>query len=147
MIQRNWQELIKPQKLNIQPGRRPDREATIIVEPLERGFGITLAECGDRVLDGAAGDDPETPDAGDDLIYRGVAQIRQPRRCGFSLAAQVLRQPLGQNISQHSPDRCLWTSRTFSLDVGRQVLTGGQIDGDRVALAPVGRDLQHRRTG
>ncbi|MCB1969958.1 MAG: DNA-directed RNA polymerase subunit alpha [Geminicoccaceae bacterium] len=50
MLQRNWQELIKPQKLNIQPGRRPDREATIIAEPLERGFGITVGNALRRVL-------------------------------------------------------------------------------------------------
>ena len=50
MIQKNWQELIKPQKLNVQPGRRPDREATIIVEPLERGFGITIGNALRRVL-------------------------------------------------------------------------------------------------
>jgi len=50
VIQRNWQELIKPQKLNVQPGRRPDREATIIVEPLERGFGTTVGNALRRVL-------------------------------------------------------------------------------------------------
>jgi len=50
VLQRNWQELIKPQKLNIQPGRRPDREATIIAEPLERGFGITVGNALRRVL-------------------------------------------------------------------------------------------------
>lgn len=50
MIQKNWQDLIKPQKLDIAPGRRPDREATIVVEPLERGFGITLGNALRRVL-------------------------------------------------------------------------------------------------
>ena len=50
MIQKNWQDLIKPQKLDVQPGRRPDREATIVVEPLERGFGITLGNALRRVL-------------------------------------------------------------------------------------------------
>ena len=50
MIQKNWQDLIKPQRLDVQPGRRPDREATIIVEPLERGFGITLGNALRRVL-------------------------------------------------------------------------------------------------
>jgi DNA-directed RNA polymerase subunit alpha len=50
LIQKNWQELIKPQKLNVQPGRRPDREAAIIVEPLERGFGITIGNALRRVL-------------------------------------------------------------------------------------------------
>ena len=50
MIQKNWEDLIKPQKLDVQPGRRPDREATIVVEPLERGFGITLGNALRRVL-------------------------------------------------------------------------------------------------
>jgi DNA-directed RNA polymerase subunit alpha len=50
LIERNWQELIKPQKLDVQPGRRPDREAVVVVEPLERGFGITLGNALRRVL-------------------------------------------------------------------------------------------------
>jgi DNA-directed RNA polymerase subunit alpha len=50
VIQKNWQDLIKPQRLDVQPGRRPDREAVIVVEPLERGFGITLGNALRRVL-------------------------------------------------------------------------------------------------
>ncbi len=50
MIQKNWQDLIKPQRLDVQPGRRPDRDAMIVVEPLERGFGITLGNALRRVL-------------------------------------------------------------------------------------------------
>ncbi len=50
MIQKNWQELIKPPKLEVLPGLRPDREATIVAEPLERGFGVTLGNALRRVL-------------------------------------------------------------------------------------------------
>ncbi|MEO1091958.1 MAG: DNA-directed RNA polymerase subunit alpha [Pseudomonadota bacterium] len=50
MLQKNWQELIKPQKLDVQPGRRPDREARVVVEPLERGFGVTLGNSLRRIL-------------------------------------------------------------------------------------------------
>ena len=50
MIQRNWQELIKPNKLDTQPGRDPQRLATMIAEPLERGFGLTLGNALRRVL-------------------------------------------------------------------------------------------------
>ena len=50
MLQKNWQDLIKPSKLEIVPGRWPDREASIVVEPLERGFGITLGNALRRVL-------------------------------------------------------------------------------------------------
>ena len=50
MIQRNWQELIKPNKLVIEPGADVSRSATVIAEPLERGFGLTLGNALRRVL-------------------------------------------------------------------------------------------------
>ncbi|MBI1207331.1 MAG: DNA-directed RNA polymerase subunit alpha [Azospirillum sp.] len=50
MIHKNWQELIKPNKLDIQPGDDPDRAATVVAEPLERGFGLTLGNALRRVL-------------------------------------------------------------------------------------------------
>lgn len=50
MIQKNWQELIKPNKLDIVPGTNSDRQATIVAEPLERGFGLTLGNALRRVL-------------------------------------------------------------------------------------------------
>lgn len=50
MIQRNWQELIKPTKLDVAAGADPQREATVIAEPLERGFGLTLGNALRRVL-------------------------------------------------------------------------------------------------
>ncbi|MQX37246.1 DNA-directed RNA polymerase subunit alpha [Roseospira navarrensis] len=50
LIQKNWQELIKPNKLNVQPGADPRRLANVVAEPLERGFGITLGNALRRVL-------------------------------------------------------------------------------------------------
>jgi len=50
VIQNNWQELIKPTKLDIVPGTNPARRATIVAEPLERGFGLTLGNALRRVL-------------------------------------------------------------------------------------------------
>ena len=50
VIQKNWQELIKPNKLDIVPGAEAVRTATIVAEPLERGFGITLGNALRRVL-------------------------------------------------------------------------------------------------
>ncbi len=50
MIQKNWQELIKPIKLDVQPGTDAARTATIVAEPLERGFGLTLGNALRRVL-------------------------------------------------------------------------------------------------
>ena len=49
-MQKNWQELIKPKKLDIHPGDDPDRVATVVAEPLERGFGLTLGNALRRVL-------------------------------------------------------------------------------------------------
>ncbi len=53
MLQKNWQELIKPNKLNIEPGDEPGRVATVVAEPLERGFGLTLGNALRRVLLGS----------------------------------------------------------------------------------------------
>ncbi|MEQ9520695.1 MAG: DNA-directed RNA polymerase subunit alpha, partial [Parvibaculum sp.] len=50
MIQKNWEELIKPTKLEIQVGHDPKRLATVVAEPLERGFGLTLGNALRRVL-------------------------------------------------------------------------------------------------
>ncbi|MEP3277163.1 MAG: DNA-directed RNA polymerase subunit alpha [Stappiaceae bacterium] len=49
-IQKNWQELIKPNKLEIKPGDDPLRVATVVAEPLERGFGLTLGNALRRIL-------------------------------------------------------------------------------------------------
>ena len=50
MIQKNWQELIKPAKLEVVAGDDPTRNATIVAEPLERGFGLTLGNSLRRIL-------------------------------------------------------------------------------------------------
>jgi DNA-directed RNA polymerase subunit alpha len=50
VIQKNWQELIKPKKLEITHGDDPRRMATVIAEPLETGFGQTLGNSLRRVL-------------------------------------------------------------------------------------------------
>ncbi|MDP5345416.1 MAG: DNA-directed RNA polymerase subunit alpha, partial [Paracoccaceae bacterium] len=50
MIHKNWQELIKPAQLDVRPGNDPARQATVVAEPLERGFGLTLGNALRRVL-------------------------------------------------------------------------------------------------
>jgi DNA-directed RNA polymerase subunit alpha len=49
-MNKNWQALIKPNKLQIEPGLDALREATIVAEPLERGFGMTLGNALRRIL-------------------------------------------------------------------------------------------------
>src|SRR3954469_23668787 len=49
-IQKNWQELIRPNKLQVTPGSDAKRDATLIAEPLERGFGVTLGNALRRIL-------------------------------------------------------------------------------------------------
>jgi DNA-directed RNA polymerase subunit alpha len=50
VLQKNWQDLIKPSKLEIVPGRAKNKLATMVAEPLERGFGMTLGNALRRVL-------------------------------------------------------------------------------------------------
>ena len=49
MIQKNWQDLIKPSTLSAQQVV-PGFKATMVIEPLERGFGTTLGNALRRVL-------------------------------------------------------------------------------------------------
>jgi DNA-directed RNA polymerase subunit alpha len=49
-MQKNWESLRKPEKLEVEPGSERSRVATIIAEPLERGFGMTLGNALRRVL-------------------------------------------------------------------------------------------------
>lgn len=50
VIQKNWQDLIKPNKLDVRLGSERRRIATMVAEPLERGFGLTLGNALRRVL-------------------------------------------------------------------------------------------------
>jgi DNA-directed RNA polymerase subunit alpha len=49
-IAKNWQELKKPNKLDVKAGADAKRKATFVAEPLERGFGLTLGNSLRRVL-------------------------------------------------------------------------------------------------
>lgn len=50
MIQKNWQDLIKPNKLEVQASGDGARVATMVAAPLERGFGLTLGNALRRIL-------------------------------------------------------------------------------------------------
>ena len=50
MLQKNWTHLIKPTRLDVSPGADSRRDATIVAEPVERGFGLTLGNAMRRVL-------------------------------------------------------------------------------------------------
>ena len=50
MIERNWLELTRPDKPQIETGKDANTKAKLTVEPLERGFGVTLGNALRRVL-------------------------------------------------------------------------------------------------
>jgi len=50
VLQKNWTDLIKPNKLDIKGGTDPRRAAQVVAEPLERGFGLTLGNALRRIL-------------------------------------------------------------------------------------------------
>ena len=49
-IEKNWLELIRPKKPVVEHGFDAARRATLVAEPLERGFGLTLGNALRRVL-------------------------------------------------------------------------------------------------
>ncbi|MDC0625536.1 DNA-directed RNA polymerase subunit alpha [Alphaproteobacteria bacterium] len=50
MLQKNWMELIKPSKMDVNVQENDGRTGSLIAEPLERGFGLTLGNAIRRVL-------------------------------------------------------------------------------------------------
>ncbi|MEM9169107.1 MAG: DNA-directed RNA polymerase subunit alpha [Pseudomonadota bacterium] len=50
LVEKNWQALIRPTKLDVVPGADVNRKATIVAQPLERGFGLTLGNSLRRIL-------------------------------------------------------------------------------------------------
>ena len=50
MLQKNWLELIKPNKMEINVSENNGRYGVLVAEPLERGFGLTLGNSIRRIL-------------------------------------------------------------------------------------------------
>ncbi len=50
MIEKNWQELQKPEKIEVKTSEYNQQQAIVSIGPLERGFGITLGNSLRRVL-------------------------------------------------------------------------------------------------
>jgi DNA-directed RNA polymerase subunit alpha len=50
MIEKNWQSLLKPKKISIQVDDKNPNLATLVAEPLEKGYGLTLGTALRRVL-------------------------------------------------------------------------------------------------
>ena len=50
MLQKNWMELIKPSKMDVNVQENDGRFGVLIAEPLERGFGLTLGNSLRRIL-------------------------------------------------------------------------------------------------
>src|SRR5688500_8648139 len=50
VIQQNWQELIRPDKLQVSTDNGAERVCTLVAESLERGIGVTLGNAVRRVL-------------------------------------------------------------------------------------------------
>ncbi len=49
-MQRNWRELIRPKKLEVDPDDHSRFYGKFVCEPLERGFGVTIGNSLRRVL-------------------------------------------------------------------------------------------------
>ena len=50
MLQKNWLELIKPSKMDVNVLENNGKQGMLIAEPLERGFGLTLGNSLRRIL-------------------------------------------------------------------------------------------------
>ena len=136
MIHKNWAELIKPAQLEVKPGNDPARQATVVAEPLERGFGLTLGNAlryaGGRiivdaqVLDGAAeiviDDDgpgiPEAHRADAPLPFTAIGE-RAGHGMGLAIVDSVVRAHRGTLSLDDSPLGGLRVRVIWPLDTSR----------------------------
>jgi len=50
VLQKNWMELIKPSKMDVNVLEHNGKQGSLVAEPLERGFGLTLGNALRRIL-------------------------------------------------------------------------------------------------
>ena len=50
MLQKNWMEIIKPSKMDVNVLEHNEKQGSLVAEPLERGFGLTLGNALRRIL-------------------------------------------------------------------------------------------------
>ena len=50
ILQQNWKEMIKPTSINVEYIGDDKNKAIVEIEPLERGYGITLGNSLRRIL-------------------------------------------------------------------------------------------------
>ena len=50
MLQKNWMDLIKPSKMDVNVEENNGHFGILVAEPLERGFGLTLGNSLRRIL-------------------------------------------------------------------------------------------------
>ena len=50
VIEKNWQELVKPNKIEIKEDQSGKNVSRLTVEPMEKGFGLTIGNSLRRIL-------------------------------------------------------------------------------------------------
>ena len=137
-IQKNWQELIRPNKLQVTPGTDANRFATLVAEPLERGFGQTLGNALRRILlsslQGAAVQSVHI-----DGVLHEFSSIAGVREDVTDIVLNI--KDISIKMQGEGPKRMVVKKQ------GPGVVTAGDIQtvGDVVVLNPDSADLHARR--
>ena len=132
MIHKNWAELIKPTQLEVKPGNDPARKATVIAEPLERGFGLTLGNALRRILMSSLQGAAITSVQIDNVLHEfsSVAGVREDvtdiilNLKGVALRMEV-EGPKRLSISAKGP--AIVTAADISESAGIEVLNGEHV--------------------
>ena len=132
MIHRNWGELIKPAQLEVRPGNDPARQATVVAEPLERGFGLTLGNALRRILMSSLQGAAITSVQIDNVLHEfsSVAGVREDvtdivlNLKGVALRMEV-EGPKRLSVSSKGPG--IVTAGDIALSAGIEVLNPGHV--------------------
>ena len=121
MIQKNWQELIKPTNLDVtsEGGKR----SKIVVEPLERGFGLTLGNALRRVLLSSLQGGAVTAIKIDGVLleYSVISGVRED-------VTDIVLNVKGLAVAVHSEGQKTMTLKAEAGSEGPCVVTAGMIE-------------------
>ncbi len=117
MIVKNWRELIKPSKVNFK--EQNNKKAEVIIEPLERGFGLTLGNALRRVLLSSLQGAAVTAIKLDNVVHEfsSVQGVKED-------VTDIILNVKSINIIAHSPEKKVLRLKAK----GPKVVTAGDIE-------------------
>lgn len=124
VVYKNWRDLIKPRRVDIDPTTLADTYGKFVAKPLERGFGITLGNALRRILLSSIQGASVTG-----VKIDGILHEFSPVRGAMEDVSDIVLNLKGLRLKMDTPDtKILYLKATGPGDVtAAQIETGGAV--------------------